>query len=513
MKHIMKITAVVVLFLFLFNGCISNNAGNEKAINANLTEMGKNLQFPYTTNNNDKLAATKQNKQANAFKIQKTKKIIAEPLLPRYDPLENHKVSFSMVNARLDTILYIIADTTGMNLVLDDAIKTKGNTVTLRFTDVPAKTVLNELADKFDLDYKVNGNILRINTYAERFFSLNFLDTNVAMNFDVGGDVLGGSGTKTASGLVGNVEMKGQGAKKVNPYLILEKMISKIKSKNGVFSMDQLSGSLYIKDKPSIVKNITTIINHFKEMLSRQILINARIIEVTLSHGYEYGINWDILRNELSGVKSIKLSHAAWNFTDGLVLDGFNNTFALSSITKALQTFGNIKIVSNPTIRAKHGRPSIISVGDSITYKKSVKVTKTQNGNSIDTDVDVEVGSVFDGLVLGVIPFIEANGRVDLLINPIKSDVDTESIAKLEDVGGGNTISLPKVGIKEISTTISLKDGNVIVLGGLISKEKVKNDKSFPILSDIPGLGYLFKNKYMTENRKELVIVLKVDII
>jgi len=215
----------------------------------------------------------------------------------------------------------------------------------------------------------------------------------------------------------------------------------------------------------------------------------------------------------LSGVRSIKLSHVAWNLTDGLVLNGFNSTFSLSTITNALQTFGNIKIISNPTIRAKHGRPSIISVGDSISYKKSVKVTKTQNGSNVDTDVDVEVSSVFDGLILGVIPFIEGNGRINLLINPVKSDLDTESISKLQDVGGGNTISLPKVGIKEISTTISLKDGNVIVLGGLISREKVKNNKNVPILSDIPGLGYLFKDKYMTEERKELVIVLKVDII
>ncbi len=513
MKYILKTAAAIVISLLIFSGCIVNNAGTKISGRSGLTEAGKYMHFPDKSHDSAAQAAEMNRSHAGILKKRKIKKINAEPLIPRYDPLEDHKISFSMVDARLDTIFYIIADTVGMNLVLDDAIKTRGDTVTLRFKNVSAKTVLNELADKFDLDYKVTGNILRINTYAERFFSLNFLDTNVAMNFDVGGDVLGGGGTKTASGLSGNVEMKGTGAEKGNPYSVLKKMIEAVKSKNGVFSMDSLSGSIYIKDKPSIVKNIAKIINHFKDVLSRQILINARIIEVTLSHGYEYGINWDILRNELSGVKSIKLSHAAWNVTDGLVLDGFNSTFSLSSITNALQTFGNIKIISNPTIRAKHGRPSIISVGNSISYKKSVKVTKTQNGTGLDTDVDVEVSSVFDGLILGVIPFIEDNGRVDLMINPIKSDVDTESIAKLEDVGGGNTISLPKVGIKEISTTISLKDGNVIVLGGLISSEKVKTDKNVPILSDIPGLGYLFKNKYMTEERKELVIVLKVDVI
>lgn len=509
----MKIPAVIVMLLFLFTGCISNNAGTKFSVRSGLTGIGKKSHLPGKTQDEKIDHAKKNTRQIQALQKNKKQEINVQPLLPQYDPLEDHKISFSMVDAKLETILYIIADTVGMNLVLDNKIKDRANTVTLRFKNVSAKTVLDELADKFDLDYKINGNILKINTYAERFFSLNFLDTNVAMNFNVGGDVLGGGGTQTASGLAGNVQMKGKGAEKGNPYVILKKMIAKVKSKEGVFSMDALSGSLYIRDKPSIVKNITRIINHFKDMLSRQILINARIVEVTLSRGYEYGINWDVLRKEMSGVRSIKLSHAAWNFTDGLVLDGFNSTFSFSSITNALQTFGDIKIISNPIIRAKHGRPSIISVGDSISYKKSVKVTKTQNGNNVDTDVDVEVSSVFDGLILGVIPFIEANGRVDLLINPVKSDVDSESIARLEDVGGGNTISLPKVGIKEISTTISLNNGNVIVLGGLISRVKVKKDKKVPILSDIPGLGYLFKNKYMTEERKELVIILKVDVI
>ncbi len=516
----LSIAAGIVISLLIFSGCTVNNAETKISGRSGLTEAGKYIHFPDKKHDITAQVSKINKSHAERLKKQQNKKIKAEPLIPRYDPLEDHKVSFSMVDARLDTIFYIIADTVGMNLVLDDAIKAKEDTVTLRFKNVSAKTVLDELAEKFDLDYKITGNILRINTYAERFFSLNFLDTNVAMSFDVGGDVLGGDETKTASGLSGNVTMQGKGAEKGNPYSVLKKMISAVKSKNGIFTMNSLSGSIYVKDKPSIVKNIAKIINHFKDVLSRQILINARIIEVTLSHGYEYGINWDVLRNELSGVKStnltsIKLKHAAWNVTDGLVLDGFNSTFSLSSITNALQTFGNIKIISNPTIRAKHGRPSIISVGDSISYKKSVTVTKTANstGTGSDTDVEVDVSSVFDGLILGVIPFIEDNGRINLMINPIKSDVDTESINKLQDVGGGNTISLPKVGIKEISTTISLKDGNVIVLGGLISSEKEKNDKNVPILSHIPGLGYLFKNKYMTEKRKELVIVLKVDVI
>jgi type II secretory pathway component GspD/PulD (secretin) len=95
----------------------------------------------------------------------------------------------------------------------------------------------------------------------------------------------------------------------------------------------------------------------------------------------------------------------------------------------------------------------------------------------------------------------------------VKSDVDTESINNPENVGGGLTISLPKVGIKEISTTISVNDGDIIVLGGLISSEDVKRDKDVPVLSKLPVLGYMFKNDYMSEERKELVIILNVNII
>jgi len=152
-------------------------------------------------------------------------------------------------------------------------------------------------------------------------------------------------------------------------------------------------------------------------------------------------------------------------------------------------------------------------VGNSITYKKSVSVTRDQTQVDLSETTQVEVSTVFDGLILGVVPFIEPNGRINLLINPIKSDVDTESITQLEAVGKDITISLPRVGIKEISTTISIHDGDVVILGGLISSEDVKKDRDVPGLSKIPVLGYLFKNDYTTKERRELVIILNVHIL
>jgi type II secretory pathway component GspD/PulD (secretin) len=149
-----------------------------------------------------------------------------------------------------------------------------------------------------------------------------------------------------------------------------------------------------------------------------------------------------------------------------------------------------------------------------LTYKKSVETTTTTTTAENLLSTDVEVSTVFDGLILGIVPFIQEDGRISLLINPIKSDVDPTSIEPVAVTqNSGDSISLPKVSIKEISTTIGLQDGDEVFLGGLIDKHRQKTNKGFPVLSRIPVLGYFFKNDAMEEETRELVIVLKVTVI
>ena len=121
---------------------------------------------------------------------------------------------------------------------------------------------------------------------------------------------------------------------------------------------------------------------------------------------------------------------------------------------------------------------------------------------------------MFDGLTLGVVPFIEADGNITIFINPIKSDVDQSSL-QVESVtaNADQSISLPRVSIKEISTTIGLKSGDTVILGGLIDKRKIIENKGIPVLSAIPLAGYFFKNEQTINQTSELVIILKVNII
>ncbi|MGD2029789.1 MAG: pilus (MSHA type) biogenesis protein MshL [Desulfobacterales bacterium] len=433
-----------------------------------------------------------------------------KPVLPLYDPLEDHTVSFSMINEDFKVILYSLSQSVGMNLIIDPAITLEEKQLTLNFQNVSASTVLREILNTYDLYYEIQENIIRIRPFKEQMFSLDFLDTKINTNFNVGGDVLGAS-EETTSGLKGKFELSGQAAKQGNDYDVIEQMITRIISKDGKYSLNRLSGSLYVKDTPAVIRSISKLINHFKRMLSRQILIEARIIEVGLSDKYEYGIDWNVLRDEAASLTT--KTNVAWSLGSGLVFSHENNDVSIDSAMDALETFGKAKVVSNPSLRVKHGKPALISVGTSFTYKKTVETTREVTSGTDREITDVEVSTVFDGLILGVIPFIGENQRVSLLINPINSSVNRESLEPKSVGGGSQEISLPEVRIKEMSTTIELEDGDVVVLGGLIDDIQTTEEAGVPILSRLPIFGYLFKNELKSVESKELVIILSVKLV
>jgi MSHA type pilus biogenesis protein MshL len=438
-------------------------------------------------------------------------KIAGKPILPTYDPLEDHMVSFSMVDEELQIMLYSLSKSAGINLIIDPAVNDEKRLITLNFENVPAAMVLREVLGMFDLFYEISGNVIRIKPFQEKFFKLNFLDTEVSSSFQVGGDVLGASGSESSSGLKGKFELTGRGSGVGNSYDVVENSVSQMLSKAGKFSLNRLSGSLYVKDNPAVIHSISRLIGHLKFMLSRQVLIEARIIEVSLSDEHKYGIDWGVVRDKAASLTS-KVG-IAWALGNGFVVDHENSTAVINATLNMLDTFGDTKVVSNPSIRSKHGKPAIISVGTSYTYKKKVETSVETTSTGERETADVEISTVFDGLILGVIPFIGEDETISLLINPIKSDVDKSSL-QLEAVTGGNQqIALPRVSVKEISTTISMQAGDVVILGGLIDKQSSSDNKEVPFLSSLPGLGYLFKNEQEIEDVRELVIILSVTLI
>ena len=197
-----------------------------------------------------------------------------KPVMPAYDPLEDRIVSFSMINEDLRLILYSLSKAVGMNLIINSQVTIDEKRLTINFEKVSASKVLKEILGSFDLYYEIEGNVIRVNPYQEKMFRLNFLDTYIETDFVVGGDVLGAGEQEGVEGLSGTFKLTGKGSEKGkgNPYDMIKDMVRRTVSQGGKYSLNRISGSLYVKDTPATINMISRVVNHAKEMLSRQIL-------------------------------------------------------------------------------------------------------------------------------------------------------------------------------------------------------------------------------------------------
>jgi type II secretory pathway component GspD/PulD (secretin) len=154
-------------------------------------------------------------------------------------------------------------------------------------------------------------------------------------------------------------------------------------------------------------------------------------------------------------------------------------------------------------------------VGRSIEIISRVETnTTTGTTSSSTTTFTVDTSNILSGLIIGMVPYIDSKGNIAITITPIVSD-----LVKLEksDIGGVGqnriTLSLPTIDLREMSTTVRVKDGDMVVIGGLISNKRVNSDNNVPVLSKIPVLGWLFKGHEETQERLELIIMLKPRLI
>ncbi len=454
-----------------------------------------------------------QKKLIQKFEKTTTPTITITPVVPQYNPLDGHFVSMSLVDEELRVALFSLAKNVDMNLLIDPDIQMDNKRITVNFNNAPASLILDQILKASQLSYTINQNLIHVSGYEERIFSLNFLDISATANYSVGGDVLGGDDEElNVGGLSGRFAIDGKGGKENNPYALLEIMLQKIVTPEGRYTINGQTGTLYVKDTIQSIQAVSRVISHLKSMMDRQILIEAQIIEVGLREGYQFGIDWNHLRNSLAASSNI-VDSLSWGLESGLVINqaaGVSNTF--NGVIDALSTYGSARVVSNPTLRVKHSQPALISVGTSYTYIKSVTVTRSTGVIDGTNSTEVETSSVFDGLILGVIPFIEDDNRLILQVNPIKSDVDEQSLVAIQ-LGDDMAVALPEVDVKELSTVIGLQNNDTIVLGGLIDRVKIDLTKGFPILQSIPFLGQLVREDYKISDNKELVIILKVTIL
>lgn len=492
--------------------------------------------------------------------LEKTVAVAPEPLAPSFNPLDAVNISFSADAVDIRSIFKAIADQAGLNLVLPESLSLYPRTISLALNDVPASQAFDRVLKSMDMSGLVTDNMLLVQEFEEQVFDLDFLLTMSTADFSAGGDVFGAA-SSTGSGLTGgesvtgnnglssSFTISGRNTNDINPYEQIDLMLASLIFPDGAadgfrgmpretYMLNRSTGTLFVRARPSQLESVSRLVGHYKAVLGRQVLIEAQILDVELNDQFRYGVDWSILRGEIAASYSsspLALGEITSNLGDAInagrsvvipastlgdlggrslaiAQSGRNHNIGLD----LMKTFGTVHILSNPSIRVRNTQPAVVSVGSNMRYiAQSSSNTQSGSGGLLATTANVVTSNVFDGVLLGVIPFISDDGSIHLTINPMQTSVQPDSMT-LVDVGSEQNpmkISLPRVDFKGMTTSLSLNNGDMVILGGLISENGSEGRNGIPGLSDVPVLGQLLSGKSNLKSARELVLVLRVEIL
>ena len=280
------------------------------------------------------------------------------------------------------------------------------------------------------------------------------------------------------------------------------------------------AGLVTVRAMPEEIKVVKKFIRDSEEHLRRQVIIEAKILEVTLNDDYQQGISWDkvlghvgstdLTFSTVSSLGDSLVGNTLSTLIGGTTSLKFNNK-DFSGVINLLSTQGNVQVLSSPRITVTNNQKAVIKVGKDEYFVTDVSSTTT-TGTSTTVTPEVDLTPFFSGIALDVTPQISVNGEVILHVHPAVTI--TEEQIKLIQLGGEEIIlPLAQSSVRESDTIIRAKSGEIVIIGGLIETRKVDLESKTPLLGDIPFLGELFKSKRQKIEKKELVILLKPVVI
>ncbi len=288
---------------------------------------------------------------------------------------------------------------------------------------------------------------------------------------------------------------------------------------------------------PNELLMIDNYLRMIQENLQRQVVIETKIIDVTLSDGYQTGINWAGLRTTDSGKKYLFGQTGGGRVFDSSLTGGsegnlgpggilpdalraltFGGVFSMAldfgdfkAFIELLGTQGDVQVLSSPRISTVNNQRAMIKVGSDEFFVTDIS-SDTTNSTTSNTTNDITLTPFFSGIALDVTPQIDQDGLITMHIHPIISKVE-DQYKKFDIFGVRQTIPLAYSTVRESDSVVRARSGQLIVIGGLMQEITTKQEAGVPVLMDIPLLGWLFRHTKSETRKSELVILLRPQVI
>jgi len=450
---------------------------------------------------------------------------------------KQEKISFDIKGMDIVDVLKTLSSRSGLNIVVGKNVTGK---VTLFLKDVDIWDAFEIVLSANDLAYEKKGNIINVMTqrdyelkYGERQEDKKQME-NIHLKYAKAADLARSlTQIKSAVGKVivdeaSNTIVLIDSREKLKDmqefvkktdlplstqifslnYAQADKVSAKLQDELtkgvGLLKIDERTNKIAITDYPEKLAAVSRLINAFDER-TFQVLIDAQIIEIKPSQKLEIGVDWDywIDKNFRLAV-SLPTSGSANKLSVGTAASGnlVSEKGEYKGIIDLLRTLGDTKILSSPRIISVNNQEAKILVGTKEAYAQ--QTTVTGEGGAITTSETINFVDV--GIKLYVTPTVNREGFITMKIKPEISSVGSEHVTSKGE-------HIPIIATSEAETSVMVKDGVTIIIGGLRKDEKHKSVKKVPFLGDIPLLGHLFRNTSEELKKTELVILLTPHII
>ena len=317
----------------------------------------------------------------------------------------------------------------------------------------------------------------------------------------------------------------------------LSTLIGKTKGRSLVVSPQ--SGIVVVRAMPTELREVEAFLRSTQATLQRQVILEAKIIEVELSDAYQAGINWgklatlgngntvtfgqvgggtafNSLDSTVTGISgnSGNVNPGSYNPIDGLAAQAFGGVFSVAvqagsfaAFIELLESQGNAQVLSSPRVATVNNQKAVIKVGQDEFYVTDVSTT-TVTGNTTSSTPEITLTPFFSGIALDVTPQIDPRGGVTLHIHPSVSEVDDQTKTFTID-DKSQTLPLARSRIRESDSIVYAQSGQIVVIGGLMQEITSERTAAPPGLGDLPFVGAAFRQTKQVSRKTELVILLK----
>jgi MSHA biogenesis protein MshL len=472
------------------------------------------------------------------------------------------RFDLAVSNAPAQQVFMALVSGTRYSMLLPPDVT--GN-ITVNLKDVTVKEALEALRDLYGYDFKVQGTriLVQPNSMQSRVFQINYLAGRRQGASDI--RVTSSSITSTQSGNTGAtvpsgspVPVGGNTSRSLDAARIttssdadfwrdistaLNAIIGDKEGRSVI--VNPMSGVVLVKALPNEIRSVEAYLRATQLMVERQVMLEAKIIEVSLSDQFQAGINWSAFGSPGAlGSGRFAAGISAPNTTLQTVGNGANvnskvsvtpgaygnlvtpatdlgrGFFGLafqsanfSGLLSFLETQGELHVLSSPRIASINNQKAVLKVGSDEFYVTNVTTTVTSSGTGNTTSPSITLQPFFSGISLDVTPQIDENGMITLHIHPSISVVTEKQ--KQVDLGqlGKFTLPLASSTVNETDSIVRVQDGNIVAIGGLMKQGSTRDNAQLPLLGDLQGIGALFGQRSRGVTKSELVILIRPTVI